>query len=78
MLNVAGNKVYPAELERLMHKNDNVRSLEVFGEPDELMGDKVKARVHLQKNTKEDQKSFEVWCSENITRYKVPRSFEYV
>ncbi len=78
MLNVAGNKVYPAELERLIHKNDNVWSIEVFGEPDELMGDKVKARVHLQKNTKDDQKLFEIWCSDNITRYKVPRSFEYV
>jgi long-chain acyl-CoA synthetase len=77
MLNFGGNKVYPAELERLMSKNDNVRSVQVYGEPDELMGDTVKAKVQLRKNTNEEQKGFEVWCSENITRYKVPRQIEF-
>jgi long-chain acyl-CoA synthetase len=78
MLNVGGNKVYPAELERLMRKSDNVRSVEVYGEPDELMGDTVKAKVQLRKNSTEDQKAFEIWCSENITRYKVPRQIEFL
>jgi long-chain acyl-CoA synthetase len=78
MLNVGGNKVYPAELERLMRKNDNVRNVEIYGEPDEIMGDRVKARIQLRDNTKENQRAFEVWCSSNITGYKVPRQIEFV
>lgn len=78
MLNVSGNKVYPAELERLMKKHDNVLNVEVYGEPDELLGDKVKAKVRLQNNTTETQKIYKEWCLENITRYKVPKNIEFL
>jgi len=78
MLNIGGNKVYPAEVERLMRRNKNIRNVEVFGEPDEILGDTVKAKVQLRENSKEDQNAFIAWCSENITGYKVPRAPEFI
>lgn len=78
MLNIAGNKVYPSELERLMKKNHNVREVEVSGDPDELLGEKVRARVRLRNNTPEAQDLCRQWCLDNITRYKVPRVFDFV
>jgi long-chain acyl-CoA synthetase len=78
MLNVGGNKVYPSELERLMRKNINVRSVEVFGEADEILGDTVQARVQLRESSKEIQNTFQKWCLENITGYKVPKVPEFI
>jgi len=78
MLNAGGNKIYPAELERFMKRHNNVMNVEVFGEPDELMGDKVKAKVQLRNNSPEFQKIYREWCLENITKYKVPKSFEFL
>ena len=77
MLNVSGNKVYPSELERLMRRNNNVRDVQIFGESDDILGDRVKARVQLRKNTSEEQKLFREWCFANFTRYKVPRDIEF-
>jgi long-chain acyl-CoA synthetase len=78
MINASGNKVYPDELERLMKKHNNVLNVEIFGESDELMGTVVKAKVQLRNNSPEFQKIYREWCLENITRYKIPKSFEFL
>jgi long-chain acyl-CoA synthetase len=78
ILNVGGNKVYPAELERLMKKHNDVLNVEVSGEPDELLGHIVKAIVRLRINSAEAQKKYKEWCVENITKYKVPKIFTFL
>jgi long-chain acyl-CoA synthetase len=78
ILNVGGNKVYPAELERLMKKHNDILNVEVSGESDELLGHVVKAIVRLRNNSLEAQKKYKEWCFENITKYKVPKVFNFL
>jgi long-chain acyl-CoA synthetase len=77
MLNVGGNKVFPAELERYLRRHDNVVGIEIYGEPDELLGNVVKALVRLRSRSHESEENFKEWCSKNITKYKIPRSYDF-
>ena len=45
LINVAGQKVYPAEVEQMILDLDNVRDVAVYGEPHALLGQVVIARV---------------------------------
>jgi len=78
MLNVGGKNVYPAEVERLMRFNGNVEEVQVYGGKSKLMGNIVKVKVRLRKNSFEEKHKFEQWCTENISRYKLPKKYEYL
>jgi acyl-CoA synthetase (AMP-forming)/AMP-acid ligase II len=45
LINVAGQKVYPAEVEEMILDLDNIRDVAVYGEPHALLGQVVVARV---------------------------------
>lgn len=77
MLNVCGKNVYPAELERLMLFNSNLRKVEIYRENDELQGDIIHADLELNKNNTKTQIKFKKWCFENISNYKIPRIIHY-
>jgi long-chain acyl-CoA synthetase len=77
MFNAGGNKVYPAEVERLLRMHKNVLSVNILGEPDELLGSAIRVQVKLRDNNDDDQKEYCGWCEENISKYKVPRKIEF-
>ena len=47
LINVGGEKVFPAEVENVLTEIDNIRDAVVFGEPNKIMGNIVVARVNL-------------------------------
>ena len=47
LINVGGQKVYPAEVESVLLEMDNVLDVTVHGEPNPLVGQCVVARVNL-------------------------------
>ena len=77
MLNVAGQKVYPTEVERFILKNENVLSIKIFGEKDILLGHVIKAKIKLKKNDAEAQNNLRKWCKETISTYKIPKVIEF-
>jgi long-chain acyl-CoA synthetase len=78
MLNVAGRKIYPAEVERLMRRHENVETVDVYRRPSKLCGDGIRATVRLKKHTAETEGEFCRWCFENISHYKVPKRIEFL
>ena len=72
MYNVGGNKVYPEHVKRLMMKNENVKTVDLFSTYNELLGDKVRATIMLRDTTPAARESFTKWCRENLTPYKIP------
>ena len=74
MINVGGEKVYPAEVESVIQEMTNVGEVTVFGEKNSILGNIVCAKVRLSRQ--EDQKSFALrlkkYCSERLQNYKVP------
>jgi long-chain acyl-CoA synthetase len=77
MINYGGQKVYPAEVVRLMKKHPNVLDSEVYGADDKLSGKKVEAKIYLKDKSIENQNEFYKWCQNNISNYKIYSKAEF-
>ena len=77
MLNVAGKNVYPAELERYINTNPQVKACRIFGEYTGIFGHKVIAEIHLHEQTPENEVAIKQWCRDNISGYKMPKRWEF-
>jgi len=80
MINVGGQKVFPAEVETVLLEADNVLDVSVVGAPHPVMGQIVTARVSL--HVHEDQRTLverlRRHCLERMAKYKVPVRFTVV
>lgn len=80
IINVGGEKVYPAEVEGVLESMSGVEQAVVAGEAHPLTGNIVTARVKL--STDEDLGDFRrrmrTFCRERLTRFKIPQKVELV
>ena len=79
MINTAGFKVWPREVEETLYAHEAVRLAMVIGVPDDYRGEAVKACVvvkdsHRGRVTEADLAAF---CKSRLTTYKVPRTIEF-
>jgi len=74
MINVGGEKVFPAEVESVIQQLDNVADVTVHSQQNPITGQIVCARVTLQEN--EEKRAFvrrmKAFCRERLAPYKVP------
>lgn len=80
IINVGGNKVYPAEVESALLEIDNIRDALVFGESNPLMGQVVAARVVLDdaEPLRELTGRVRRHMAERLERFKIPARIEIV
>lgn len=78
MINVGGLKVYPAEVENILYQHPAVAEAAVFGVPDAVMGERVKAHVVLKPHQPADEQALIDFCSARIADFKVPAAIEFV
>lgn len=78
MINAAGYKVWPAEVENLMYRNPAIQEVCVISTPDARRGESVRACVVLTDDADSavDAQAIIDWCRANMAAYKVPRSIE--
>lgn len=78
LINVGGQKVYPAEVENHLLQMDNVQDVAVFGKANALIGQMVAARFCLK--IPEPLAAFKlrmnVFCRGRLANYQVPRWVE--
>lgn len=76
IINVGGQKVYPAEVESILQKMDNVKDVTVYGISNPILGYVVAAKVIL--NQTESLPSFKKrmreFCRDKLESYKIPVS----
>lgn len=80
MINCAGYKVWPAEVEAQMYRHPAIQEACVIGAKDSYRGETVKALVVLRethKGTISEQQIIE-WTREHLAAYKCPRIVEFV
>ena len=78
MISVAGQKVYPAEVERVLLDHPDVAQSAVVGLPDEVFGEKVVAFLVAGSDRSGDdtlKNDVQRLAKENLANYKVPREF---
>ena len=78
MINAAGYKVWPREVEDVLAEHPAVREAAVIGIPDEYRGETVKAYVSLKPGATATPEELIAHCKERMAAYKYPRSLELV
>lgn len=75
LINVGGQKVYPAEVESVLQEINGVEDVAVNGESNLLMGQIVKARVKLNtgETTVAFKKRMREYCQGKLESYKIPQ-----
>jgi long-chain acyl-CoA synthetase len=78
MINAAGYKVWPREVEDVLYGHPAVREAAVVGVPDEYRGETVKAFVSLRSGVGVTEQELVAFCREQMAAYKYPRSVEFL
>jgi len=78
MINVAGFKVFPREVEEVLFRHEAVREAAVVGVPDPLRGEAVKAFVVLQEGRPVTPEELQQVCRDAVASYKVPETIEFL
>ena len=78
MINAAGFKVWPREVEDVLYGHAGVREAAVVGVPDEYRGETVKAFVSLRPGVEVTERELIDYCKANMAAYKYPRSIEFI
>ncbi|MFD9572296.1 AMP-binding protein [Streptomyces sp. NPDC059982] len=76
MINASGFKVWPREVEDVLHAHPAVRDAAVVGVPDDYRGESVKAYVSLRPGATVGPAELSAYCAERLAAYKYPREVE--
>lgn len=77
MINVAGLKVWPAEVEAILHGHPGIKEACIVGDPDPRSGETVRAVIVPRPGGDLSAAALTDWCRANMAAYKVPRRFEF-
>jgi len=74
IINVGGQKVYPAEIENVLLQVPNVKDVTVSGEANPITGNMVVARINLREPEEAAQLKRRVreYCRERLESFKIP------
>ncbi|NMB22809.1 MAG: AMP-binding protein, partial [Corynebacterium sp.] len=70
-----GFNVYPAEVEEVLAEHPDIEDIAVVGLPREDGAENVVAAITLVEGAALDPEGLKAYARENLTRYKVPRTF---
>ena len=80
IINVGGQKVFPAEVESVIQQMEGVEDVAVSGEANSMLGNIVKARIKLSSD--EDAAAFKkrmrLFCKGKLESFKTPQKVELV
>jgi fatty-acyl-CoA synthase len=80
MINAAGYKVWPAEVESAMYRHPAIQECCVIAAPDARLGETVKAVVVLKPEHRTGVSAEDIlgWTHGEMAAYKAPRQIEFV
>ncbi|WP_300059947.1 AMP-binding protein [uncultured Roseobacter sp.] len=68
-----GENIYPREIEEFLYTHPDIAQAQVFGIPDDTLGEVVCAWVVLHDNGTTSPEDIRQFCNDNIAHYKVPK-----
>jgi long-chain acyl-CoA synthetase len=78
MIIMAGEKVYPREIEELLYTHPAVKEAAVIGVPHPLRGEVPQAYVSLRENATVTEKELKQFCARHLSKFKMPQKIEFV
>lgn len=73
-----GENIYPREVEEFLYQHPAISEVQVFGIPDEKMGEEVCAWIQLNDGADLTADDVKAYCKDQITHFKVPRHIQFV
>jgi long-chain acyl-CoA synthetase len=77
VINTAGFKVWPREVEETLYEHPAVKLAAVVGVPDRYRGEMVTAYVVLRDGERPSEADLIAFCKKRLSGYKVPRRVEF-
>ena len=68
-----GENIFPAEIERVLHKHPDIEEAAIVGLPDETWGEIVAASIVKRRGATLDQETLLGYLGDRLGRYKLPR-----
>jgi fatty-acyl-CoA synthase len=78
MLIRGGENIYPREIEDFLYTHPKISEAQVFGVPDEKMGEEVCVWIQLKDGQSATDKEIRKFCEGQITHFKIPRYIRFV
>ncbi|NIZ11456.1 AMP-binding protein [Pseudooceanicola sp. HF7] len=78
MINASGFKVWPAEVEALMHRHPDLTEVCIIGTSDPRRGESVKAVAVRRAGATVSEEDVIQWCKAEMAAYKCPKSVEFM
>jgi long-chain acyl-CoA synthetase len=78
MINAAGFKIWPREVEEVLYQYPGIKECAVIGVPDPIKGEAARACIVVQPGTTLTAATLEEFCRDRLATYKVPRSYEFL
>jgi len=72
-----GMKVYPRDVEEVLHQHPGVAEAAVVGRPDPAMGEEVVAFVVKAPGSEVAEDDLLAFCRDRLARYKSPREIRF-
>ena len=73
-----GENVYPAEVENVLYQLPQIAEAAIIGVPDERWGETGVAFISLKSNESIEEKDIIQYCINNLAKFKVPSSVEFI
>jgi long-chain acyl-CoA synthetase len=73
----AGENIYCVEIENVLYEFDGVDDAAVIGVPDIVLGEEVKAVVHLRPGVTVSEDALRAHCAQHLADFKVPKFIEF-
>lgn len=73
-----GENIYPREIEEFLYQHPAISEVQVFGVPDEKMGEEVCAWIQLNPGHELSADDVKAFCQDKITHFKIPRYIDFV
>jgi len=73
-----GENIYPREIEEFLYTHPSVSEVQVFGVPDQRMGEEVCAWIQLRDGRTATEEEIREFCKGQISHYKIPRYVRFV
>jgi len=78
MLIIAGENVFPREIEEVLNQHSSVKDSAVVGMSDETRGEVALAFVELKEDERCDEPELRAFCREHLAQFKVPREIRFL
>ncbi|MEW5795023.1 MAG: class I adenylate-forming enzyme family protein [Candidatus Zixiibacteriota bacterium] len=78
IIKAAGHRVSAKEIEERILESGLVAEAAVFGVPDDVLGEAIRAVVVLRPGVHADEKQIQGWCQKGLAPFKVPRVVSFV